>query len=41
VWSSSMNSTTWPWASAISLSTAFRRSSNSPRYFAPERRDSV
>ena len=35
VWSSSMNRTTWPSASLISLRTAFRRSSNSPRYFAP------
>ena len=35
VCSSSMNRMTWPSASVISLSTAFRRSSNSPRYFAP------
>ena len=35
VCSSSMNTMTWPWASAISLSTAFSRSSNSPRYFEP------
>ncbi len=35
VWSSSMNTTTWPWASEISLSTAFIRSSNSPRYLDP------
>ncbi len=35
VCSSSMNSTTWPWASATSLRTAFSRSSNSPRYLAP------
>ncbi len=35
VWSSSMNRMTWPCASVISLSTAFSRSSNSPRYFAP------
>ena len=31
--SSSMNSTTSPCAASISFSTAFRRSSNSPRYF--------
>ena len=30
-----MNRITWPSASAISLSTAFSRSSNSPRYLAP------
>ena len=35
VWSSSMNRMTWPCASVISLRTAFSRSSNSPRYFAP------
>ena len=35
VCSSSMNRMTCPCASAISLRTAFRRSSNSPRYFAP------
>ncbi len=35
VCSSSMNVTIWPLESAISLSTALRRSSNSPRYFAP------
>ena len=35
VCSSSMKRITWPWASEISLSTAFRRSSNSPRYFDP------
>ena len=35
VCSSSMNTTTWPWASAISFSTAFSRSSNSPRYLEP------
>ena len=35
VCSSSMKRMTWPRASAISLSTAFRRSSNSPRYFEP------
>ncbi len=33
--SSSMNRTTWPCAPSISFSTAFRRSSNSPRYFEP------
>ena len=33
--SSSMNSTTWPCAASISFSTAFSRSSNSPRYFEP------
>ena len=35
VCSSSRNSTTWPRASETSLRTAFRRSSNSPRYFEP------
>ena len=35
VCSSSMNVTTWPSESLISSSTAFSRSSNSPRYFAP------
>ena len=30
-----MNRMTWPSASAISFRTAFRRSSNSPRYFEP------
>ena len=35
VCSSSMNRMIWPLASAISLRTAFRRSSNSPRYFEP------
>ena len=35
VCSSSMNRTIWPSESLISLSTAFRRSSNSPRNFAP------
>ena len=35
VCSSSMNSTTSPCASWTSLSTAFSRSSNSPRYLAP------
>ncbi len=35
VWSSSMNTMIWPLASAISLSTAFSRSSNSPRYLEP------
>ena len=35
VCSSSMNVMTWPSASRISLRTAFSRSSNSPRYFAP------
>ena len=35
VWSSSMNSTMVPFDSVISFSTALRRSSNSPRYFAP------
>ena len=35
VCSSSMKRMTSPWASAISLRTAFSRSSNSPRYFAP------
>ena len=35
VCSSSMNRMIWPRASWISFSTAFRRSSNSPRYFEP------
>ena len=35
VCSSSMKRTIWPSAFAISASTAFSRSSNSPRYFAP------
>ncbi len=35
VCSSSMKRMTWPAASWISLRTAFRRSSNSPRYFEP------
>ena len=35
VWSSSMNSTTSPSARSTSFRTAFRRSSNSPRYLAP------
>ena len=35
VCSSSMNTMIWPSASAISLSTAFSRSSNSPRYLEP------
>ncbi len=35
VWSSSMKSTMRPSAVTISWSTAFRRSSNSPRYLAP------
>jgi hypothetical protein len=35
VCSSSMNNTIWPFESTTSLSTAFSRSSNSPRYFAP------
>ena len=35
VCSSSMNVTTWPADSVISLRTAFSRSSNSPRNFAP------
>ena len=35
VWSSSMNVTIWPSDSLISSSTAFSRSSNSPRYLAP------
>ena len=35
VWISSMNTMIWPSAWAISLSTAFNRSSNSPRYFVP------
>ena len=39
VCSSSMNRITCPCASVISLRTAFSRSSNSPRYFAPLRAD--
>ena len=35
VCSSSINRIICPWASVISFSTAFRRSSNSPRNFAP------
>ena len=35
VCSSSMNRMIWPCDCSISFSTAFRRSSNSPRYFAP------
>ena len=35
VCSSSMKRMTWPSESLISLSTALRRSSNSPRYLAP------
>ena len=35
VCSSSMNRMIWPSLAATSLSTAFRRSSNSPRYLAP------
>ena len=38
VWSSSMNRMICPSASVISFRTAFRRSSNSPRYFAPATR---
>ena len=30
-----MNRMTWPWLSVTSLSTALRRSSNSPRNLAP------
>ncbi len=39
VCSSSMNSTIRPSASPTSFSTAFRRSSNSPRYLAPATRE--
>ena len=39
VWSSSTKVITSPLASWISLSTAFRRSSNSPRYLAPATMD--
>ena len=35
VWISSMNVMIWPFAFLISLSTLFRRSSNSPRYLEP------
>ena len=35
VWSSSMKRTIWPSAAWISLRTALRRSSNSPRYLEP------
>mmetsp|Transcript_15128 Transcript_15128/g.24895 ORF Transcript_15128/g.24895 Transcript_15128/m.24895 type:complete len:228 (+) Transcript_15128:956-1639(+) len=38
VWISSMKRMTWPADSVTSLSTAFRRSSNSPRYLAPAMR---
>ena len=38
VWSSSMKRMNLPSASTISFSTALRRSSNSPRYFAPATR---
>ena len=38
VWSSSMKRTIWPSEATTSLSTAFSRSSNSPRYFAPATR---
>ena len=38
VCSSSMNRMTWPLAFSTSLSTLFRRSSNSPRYLAPATR---
>ena len=38
VWSSSMKQMTSPPASVISRSTAFSRSSNSPRYFVPAMR---
>ena len=39
VCSSSMKRTIWPSASTISFSTAFSRSSNSPRYLAPATSD--
>ena len=39
VWSSSMKSRIWPSDFAISLRTLLRRSSNSPRYFAPAIRE--
>ena len=35
VWSSSMKTMIWPSEARISASTAFSRSSNSPRYFVP------
>ena len=35
VWSSSMKRMIWPSLAVISWRTALRRSSNSPRYFAP------
>ena len=38
VWSSSMNRTIWPSAAWTSFSTAFKRSSNSPRYLDPASR---
>ena len=41
VWSSSMNNIILPSLFFISLSTAFKRSSNSPRYFAPATSDPI
>ncbi|MNI55842.1 hypothetical protein D3C73_1108170 [compost metagenome] len=39
VWISSMNVTIWPLEFLISSRTAFKRSSNSPRYLAPATMD--
>ena len=41
VWSSSMKRMTSPWDWITSWITAFRRSSNSPRYLAPARREPI
>ncbi len=41
VWISSMKTMVWPSSLATSLSTAFRRSSNSPRYLAPASRPAM
>ena len=41
VWSSSMNKMIWPSLFLTSSSTAFKRSSNSPRYFAPATKEPI
>ena len=41
VWSSSMKRIIWPLDLATSLTTLFKRSSNSPRYFAPATRADI
>ncbi len=41
VWISSMKTMVWPSSLATSFSTAFRRSSNSPRYLAPASRPAM